>query len=95
MLKKWIQKKDEILEQKKGSQRGIRGYTQTGKEYEMELELTRLFTLARQSGRSIGARWFRSNARQIYPKLYPKRVLRKENTLRLKYLGFKFSTLWF
>jgi hypothetical protein len=92
MLKKWIQKKDGISEQKKGSQRRIGGHTQTSKEHEMELELTRLFTLARQSGRSIGARWFRLNARQIYLKLYPKRVLRKENTLRLEYLGFKFST---
>jgi hypothetical protein len=92
MLKKWIQKKDEISEQKKGSQHRIGGYTQTGKEYEMELELTRLFTLARQSGRSIRARWFRSNARQIYSKLYLKRVLQKENTLRLEYLKFKFST---
>jgi hypothetical protein len=63
MMKKWIEKKDEILEQKKGSRRGIGGHTQTGKEHEMELELTRLFTLARQSGRAIGARWFQSNAR--------------------------------
>jgi hypothetical protein len=61
----------------------------------MELELARLFKLARQSGRAIGARWFRSNARQIYSKLYPERVLRKENTLRVEYLGFKFSTSWF
>jgi hypothetical protein len=95
MMKKWIQKKDEISEQKKGSRRGIGGYIQTGKEHDMELELMRLFTLARQSGRAIGARWFRSNARQIYSKLYPEQVLRKENTLRVEYLGFKFSTSWF
>jgi hypothetical protein len=95
MIKKWIEKKDEISEQKKGSQRGIGGHTQTSKEHEMELELMRLFTAARQSGRAIGAWWFRSNARQIYLKLYPARVLRKENTLRLEYLGFKFSTSWF
>jgi hypothetical protein len=28
----------------------------------MELELIRLFTLARQFGRAIKARWFQSNA---------------------------------
>jgi hypothetical protein len=95
MMKKWIEKKDEISEQKKGSWRGIGGHTQTGKEHEMELELTRLFTLARQSERAIGAQWFRSNAQQIYLKLYLKRMLQKENTLRVEYLGFKFSTSWF
>jgi hypothetical protein len=62
MMKKWIQKKDEISRQKKGSQHGI-GHTQTSKEHAMKLELMRLFTLARQAGRSIGAWWFRSNAR--------------------------------
>jgi hypothetical protein len=95
MMKKWIQKKDEISGQKKGSRRGIGVHTQTGKEHAMELELMRLFTLARQAGRSVGARWFRSNARQIYSKLYPERILRKENTLRVEYLGFKFSASWF
>ena len=57
--------------------------------------MTRLFILARQSRRAIGAQWFQSNAQQIYLKLYLERVLRKENTLRVEYLGFKFSTLWF
>ena len=61
----------------------------------MEVELTRLFTLARQAGRTIGARWFRSNARQIYSRLYPQRMLRKENTGRVEYIGLKFSTSWF
>jgi hypothetical protein len=75
MMKKWIEMKNEIAEQKKGSQRGFRGYTQTGKEHEMKLELLRLFTLARHFRRAIGAQWFRSNARQIYLKLYLKRVL--------------------
>jgi hypothetical protein len=70
MMKKWIATKNEIAEQKKGSRRGFGGYTQTSKEHEMELELMRLFTLARQSRRAIGAWWFRSNARQIYLKLY-------------------------
>jgi hypothetical protein len=74
-MKKWIQKKDEILEQKRGSQRRIRGYLQKGKEHEMEVELVGLFTLARQAGRTIGARWFQSNARQIYSKLYLQHVL--------------------
>jgi hypothetical protein len=74
-MMKWIQKKDEISEQKKGSRRGIRGHIQTSKEHDIEHELIRLFTLARRSGRAIGVRWFRSNARQIYSKLYPERVL--------------------
>jgi hypothetical protein len=56
IMKKWIQKKDKISEQKKGSRYRIGGYIQTGKEYNIELELIRLFILARQSGRAIGAR---------------------------------------
>jgi hypothetical protein len=91
IMKKWIQKKDEILEQKKGSQRGIGGHLQKGKEHKMEVELIRLFTLARQAGRIIRARWFRSNARQIYSKLYLQRVLQKENIARAEYIRFKFS----
>jgi hypothetical protein len=71
IMKKWIQKKDEISEQKKGSRRGVGGHLQKGKEHEMEVELIMLFKLARQAGRTIGAWWFRSNARQIYSKLYP------------------------
>ena len=69
-MKKWIEMKNEIAEQKKGSQRRFGGHTQTSKEHEMELELVRLFTLARQSKRSVGAQWFRLNARRIYLKLY-------------------------
>ena len=95
IMKKWIQRKDKILEQKKSSWYRIGGYTQTGKEHKIELELIKLFTLARQSGRAIGARWFRSNARQIYSKLYPERVLRKENIARAEYIRFKFSNSWF
>ena len=57
MMKKWIQKKDEISEQKKGSRRGTGGHLQKGKEHEMEVELIGLFKLARQAGRTIGARW--------------------------------------
>ena len=55
----------------------------------------RLFTLARQSRRDIGAWWFRLNARQICSKLYPDRILRKYGTLQIEYLGFKFSTSQF
>jgi hypothetical protein len=54
-MKKWIQKKDKILEQKKGSWRRIRGYLQKGKEHEIKVELIRLFKLAKQARRTIGA----------------------------------------
>jgi hypothetical protein len=74
-MKKWIEMKNEIAEQKKGSQRRFGGYTQTSKEHEIELELLRLFTLARHFKRAIGAWWFRLNVRQIYLKLFLKRVL--------------------
>jgi hypothetical protein len=95
MMKKWIKKKDKISEQKKGSWRRIGGYLQKGKEHKMEAELIILFKLAKQARRTIGARWFRSNSRQIYSKLYPQRVLRKENIARAEYIGFKFSNSWF
>jgi hypothetical protein len=55
MMKKWIQKKDKISEQKKGSWRGIGGHIQTNKEHDIKLKLIRLFTLARQSRRAIRA----------------------------------------
>ena len=55
MMKKWIQKKDKISEQKKGSWRGIGGYLQNGKEHEIKVELIGLFKLARQARRTIGA----------------------------------------
>ena len=55
IIKKWIQKKDKILEQKKGSWRGIGGYLQKGKEHEIEVELIRLFKLAKQARRTIRA----------------------------------------
>ena len=95
MMKKWIQKKDEISEQKKGSRYGVGGHLQKGKEHEIEVELIMLFKLAREAGRTIGARWFRSNTRQIYSKLYLQYVLRKENIARAEYIGFKFSNSWF
>lgn len=96
LMKKWIQDKDKISEQKKGSKRGDgSGERQQGYEHEMEVELMRLFTEARHTGRGIGARWFRANARQIYSKLYPERVIRIADSKRLEYLGFKFSTSWF
>jgi hypothetical protein len=55
MMKKWIQKKDKISEQKKGSWRRTGGHLQKGKEHEMEVELIGLFKLARQARRTIGA----------------------------------------
>jgi hypothetical protein len=55
MMKKWIQKKDKISEQKKGSWRRIGGYLQKGKEHKIEVELIRLFTLTKQARRIIKA----------------------------------------
>ena len=96
LMKKWIQDKDKVREQKKGSKRGDGGgERQRGHEHEMEVELMRVFTEARHAGRGVGARWFHANARQIYSKLYPERVIKNIGSNRLEYLGFKFSTSWF
>jgi hypothetical protein len=96
MMKKWIQKKDEISEQEKGSRRGVGDHTQAGKEYEMELELMKLFTLARQSGKlsepggfdQMQDRYTQSYTQNAY---FEKRILYKLNTLGLSSLlpGFK------
>jgi hypothetical protein len=96
LMKKWIQDKDKVREQKKGSKRGDGGgERQRGYEHEMEVELMRVFTEARHVGRGVRARWFHANARQIYSKLYPERVIRNIGSNRLEYLGFKFLTSWF
>jgi len=55
IMKKWIQKKDKILEQKKGSWRRIGGYLQKGKEHKIKVELIKLFKLAKQARRTIKA----------------------------------------
>lgn len=64
------------------------------KEPLMEQRLYALFKIKRDSGRSIGIRWFNRNARQIYEEIHPERVI-KDMHGRRKYTGFRFSSGWF
>lgn len=52
MLRHWVKNKGKILNQKKGS-RHAREPWQKGQEYEMEIELNKLFEAARDEGRKI------------------------------------------
>lgn len=88
----WIQKKDKILGQKKGTFRVRKPWGKV-KELEMELKLKERFDEARLKGRAISAKWLIRNARQIYSELHPERVIRREGGMNL-YLGFRWSPGW-
>jgi hypothetical protein len=70
MLRHWVKNKGKILNQKKGSRRAREPW-QKGQEYEMEIELNKLFEAARDEGRNISHKWILRHAKEIYRKLHP------------------------
>jgi hypothetical protein len=93
MLKKWINSRNRILLQRRGSRRSRS--SGIGTEDRMEHQLNDEFEEARAAGRQITHRWLTRHAKAIYRELYPHRAIQDSETGRWQHLGFKFSNAWF
>jgi hypothetical protein len=80
VLRSWIQNRNKILLQKKGSRRARGGGV--GTEDQMEGLLEGEFEEARAQRRQITHRWFIRHAKAIYRELYPHRAIQDSETGR-------------
>ena len=92
MLKNWIKKQHDIEISKKNT-RKIR-FISRDRELIMKSELIELFIEIKNQNRRINRRWFVYTIKNIYQRLYSKRVNRDHEN-RFQYQDFKFSLSWF
>lgn len=92
LLTRWIRQKDSILNQKAGTRKHFDSSTSRGQEPEMEAELYQRFRQRRQKGLKVTSKWFRTNAKAVFQKLYPERVEVIEG--KRVFHGFQFSAGW-
>ena len=92
MLKNWINKQHDIEINKKNTRKAKS--ICRDREFTMKNELIELFIEIKNRERRINKRWFVYTIKNIYQRLYSKRVNRDfEN--RFQYQNFKFSMNWF
>ena len=92
MLKNWIKKQHDIEISKKDT-RKIRLISRD-REFIMKNKFIELFIEIRNQNRRINKRWFVYTIKNIYQRLYSKRVSRDHEN-RFQYQDFKFSLSWF
>ena len=92
-LRKWEKQVNEIMKWHKGSRR-LSGGGRHAFWPEMERELVKEFTIARDNGVSINRGWFLRHAKSSFRNLYPEEVIIILGCSRFIY-PLKFSATWF